>query len=93
MMESGPLLLVVWAVLQAAVVAVPVLLLYMGWRFLRAYERKAQRGLHESSSSRLSRLEESVLRIDSEIVKLSEDQRFLTHLIGERQDSRGDRAP
>ena len=40
------------------------------------------------SAARLAQLEESILRIDSEIMALSEEQRFLPRLLGDYTNAR-----
>jgi len=83
----------IWAVLQTSAFVVPIFVLYMGWRFVRAYERRPRGELDESTSRRLDQLEESIIRIDSEFNKLAEEQRFLTRLLSERQTHFGEVAP
>jgi hypothetical protein len=73
--------LLLWGIAQAAVIAVPLLVLYMAWRFLRAYERRQRPSLDDSTQARLVQLEASILRIDSELTALGEEQRFPTQLL------------
>lgn len=65
----------------------------MAWRFLRAYERRQRPSLDDSMQACLAQVEESILRIDSELTALGEEQRFLTRLLGDRQDVSRDQRP
>ena len=76
----------VLAVLVTALyLVVPLGLLYLGVRFLRAYERRgASAGASAELTARLAALEEQVARVAAESERLAESQRFTTSLLADR---------
>jgi hypothetical protein len=76
---------VVALLVTALYLAVPLGLLYLGLRFLRAYERRgAGAAASVELTARLAALEEQVARVASESERLAESQRFTTSLLAER---------
>lgn len=74
----------------------PVGLLYLGWRFVRAQERRtvAIAGGAEGSTGEIAELRERVLRleerlddIDTQVGQLAEGQQFTNRLLTERRSS------
>lgn len=79
--------IIIWAILQTAIIAIPVFALYALWRFLRAYERRgSERSELIALKERMLRVEESTGDIGDQLSKLTEEQRFLTRLLRERSE-------
>jgi hypothetical protein len=85
MLEPGGLAIGIWAVLQFLIFAVPIGVVYVGWRFLRAYEKRAVGGRERAAlEERVLSLEDTVRSLTQQIEHLGEQQRFTTRLLGER---------
>ena len=72
--------------------AIPIgivgVLVYLGWRFVRAQEVRARVGSgDEGLTRRITELEEAVGRIDADLLRLDEGQRFMTRLLTERREA------
>lgn len=72
---------------------VPLLLggavLYLGLRFVRAFERRGTyRGELAALQERVARLEEDLGRATSDVERLAEAQRFTQRLLSERTEDR-----
>jgi hypothetical protein len=84
---AGPGTIILWAILQTAFIAVPVFTLYALWRFLRAYERRgSERSELTALKARMLQVEEGTGDIRDQLSKLTEEQRFITRLLGERPE-------
>ena len=84
-------IMILWAVLWSAFIAIPIVGLYALWRFVKAYERRgAERSELSVLKDRLLRVEESTGEIHERLDKLAEEQRFLTRLLRERSDAQVD---
>ena len=79
--------IIIWAIFQTAIIAIPVFALYALWRFLRAYERRgSERSELIVLKERLLEVEESTGDIRDQLSKLTEEQRFLARLLRERTE-------
>ena len=79
---------------QAAVVAVPVLGLYGLWRFLRAYERRGQEPLPtDGILSRIAQLEDAIADLSASQERLGAEQQFVTHLLAGRKEGSAHHVP
>jgi len=67
-------------------VVLPAFFLYFGSRAVRALENRPRTVPDDSISRRITQLEDAVGRIDTELVRLAEDQRFVTRLLTERHE-------
>jgi hypothetical protein len=62
--------------------------LYLGFRFVRAFERRSSsRNELEQLRAHLARVEEELARTNAEVERLAEDQRFTVQLLAERATS------
>lgn len=78
-MPGPPFLVVLLTIaFYAALIGAPI---YLGLRFLRAYERRAgAQGVDQALAARVELLEEEVRRLSAEVERVEDGQRFLTAL-------------
>lgn len=75
--------------LPVASVAIPTVLLYFAYRFLRAYERRSRsREVEEDLRARVAALEDQVARLSLEQDRLTDGQRFTNQLLAAGADAR-----
>lgn len=70
------------ALFWVATIAVPMLGVYGGWRFVRAYERRGtERGELEALREKVKQLEEDADSTSTQLAALADENRFLTRLL------------
>ena len=74
--------LILFVIIQGAIIAIPVLAIRALWRFVKAYERRSAQPTE--LRDRVLRVEESTGEISDRLEKLAEEQQFLTRLLSER---------
>lgn len=79
----------IWVVLQAAFFGVPAFLIYMAWRFLRAYESRKNAPADGRTESRISQLEDAVVRMQAELTRIGDEQEFVRRLLEKRNERAG----
>lgn len=84
---GGMLMLMLSLTLQLGMVLVPLFVLYLAWRAVRALERRAQPAADAAAQARIAELEEAIVRMESEMAQMAEEQRFVARLLGQRPDS------
>ncbi len=94
MLEPSGTAVFIAILLQAALFVLPILGLYVVWRFLRVYERRGQEPrATDALATRIAQLEETVADLTTAHERLAEEHRFLTHLLAERKDGSSSRVP
>jgi cell division protein FtsB len=72
-------------------IAFPALLLYLGYRFVRALElQRVEQRTVRRLEDRLQEMEENIEALTGEVRRLEEGHNFTNKLLSERNERRGD---